>query len=70
MIWTVSWLQRTFNYRGEGWAAQDGRMLILSDGTSRLRFLDPETFDLRREVEVLDGDSPVDSAQRAGVHPW
>ena len=53
-------LQRTFNYRGEGWGlAQDSRMLILSDGTSRLRFLDPETFDLRREVEVLDGDSPV-----------
>lgn len=53
-------LQRTFNYRGEGWGlTHDGRMLIMSDGTSRLRFLDPETFDVRREVEVLDGDRPV-----------
>lgn len=53
-------LQRTFNYRGEGWGlTQDGRVLIMSDGTSRLRFLDPETFDVRREVEVMDGDRPI-----------
>lgn len=53
-------LQRTFNYRGEGWGlTHDGRTLIMSDGTNRLRLLDPETFDVRREIEVLDGDRPV-----------
>ena len=53
-------LQRTFNYRGEGWGlTHDGRTLIMSDGTNRLRQLDPETFDVRREIEVLDGDQPV-----------
>lgn len=36
---------RTFSYPGEGWGiTHDGRRLIMSDGTSVLRFLDPETF--------------------------
>ena len=35
----------TFTYAGEGWGlTHDGVRLILSDGTSRLRFLDPVTF--------------------------
>ncbi len=34
-----------FAYAGEGWGlTHDGTRLILSDGTARLRFLDPETF--------------------------
>jgi glutamine cyclotransferase len=34
-----------FDYAGEGWGlTHDGTRLILSDGTSRLRFLDPTTF--------------------------
>lgn len=33
-----------FHYTGEGWAlTQDGKRIIMSDGTSQLRFLDPET---------------------------
>lgn len=54
----------TFSYRGEGWGlTQDGKRLILSDGSSRLRFLDPRTFreigsltvrDDRGEVERLN----------------
>ncbi|NNU15295.1 glutaminyl-peptide cyclotransferase [Parvularcula sp. ZS-1/3] len=34
-----------FAYEGEGWGlTYDGEKLIMSDGSSRLRFLDPETF--------------------------
>lgn len=42
-----------FSYAGEGWGlTQDGRSLILSDGTPELRFLDPTTFAERRRVRV------------------
>ena len=51
---------RTFHYSGEGWGlTQDGTHLILSDGSATLRFLDPETFELVRSIEVKDHGSPV-----------
>src|SRR5271166_3409563 len=35
-------LLRTFRYDGEGWGlTQDGKNLILSDGTATIRFFDP-----------------------------
>ena len=35
----------TFSYTGEGWGlTHDGRRLIMSDGSSNLRFIDPHTF--------------------------
>ncbi len=45
-----------FSYTGEGWGlANDGHSLIMSDGvTSRLRFLNPETFQTERTVNVND----------------
>jgi glutamine cyclotransferase len=52
--------RRTFSYRGEGWGlTDDGRRLILSDGTDELRFLDPQTFREIRRVRVRDGGAPV-----------
>lgn len=49
-----------FKYSGEGWGlTTDGSSLILSDGTNRLRFFDPETFALRKTINVLDGGRPV-----------
>jgi glutaminyl-peptide cyclotransferase len=49
-----------FNYTGEGWGlTTDGHSLILSDGTSRLRFIDPGTFQVTRTIAVLDGRMPV-----------
>ena len=37
---------RRFSYDHEGWGiCTDGQKLIVSDGTSRLRFLDPDTFE-------------------------
>lgn len=51
---------QTFTYTGEGWGlTTDGTSLIMSDGTARLRFLDPKTFAVTRTVDVHDGPSPV-----------
>lgn len=48
-------LLRTLHYPGEGWGlTQDGRDLILSDGTANLRFLDPQTLREVRRVTVKD----------------
>jgi glutaminyl-peptide cyclotransferase len=48
-------LQRTFTYPGEGWGlTHDETNLILSDGTSYLRFLDPKTFRVVRRIHVTD----------------
>lgn len=47
-------------YAGEGWGLTfDGRRLILSDGTERLRFFDPATFAELGSVVVLDEGVPV-----------
>jgi glutaminyl-peptide cyclotransferase len=49
-----------FHYAGEGWGlTQDGENLILSDGTSNLRFLDPSTFAERRRIVVTANGNPV-----------
>jgi glutaminyl-peptide cyclotransferase len=49
-----------FNYEGEGWGlATDGQSLILSDGTNRIRFLDPASFKVTRTINVVDGQIPV-----------
>lgn len=42
-----------FAYPTEGWGlTHDGKQLIMSDGTSALYFLDPETFVLTGRIEV------------------
>ena len=54
--------RRTFKYLGEGWGlTHDGVNLIMSDGTDRLRLLDPTTFAERRRIQVIDGGFPVRS---------
>jgi glutaminyl-peptide cyclotransferase len=55
-------LQRTFDYPGEGWGlARDGNRLIMSDGTSSLRFLNPGTLREMGRITVTDGAQPVES---------
>ena len=50
----------TFTYPTEGWGlTTDGGRLIMSDGTSRLVFRDPDTFAEIGGVEVRDGDQPI-----------
>jgi glutaminyl-peptide cyclotransferase len=47
--------KRTFHYEGEGWGlTQDGKQLILSDGTPILRFLDPQSFTETKRISVKD----------------
>ena len=56
---TFRFLQE-FTYEGEGWGlTTDGRSLILSDGTNRIRFLDPRTFQVSRTIDVTAGGKPV-----------
>jgi len=50
----------SFSYDGEGWGlAWDGRQLIMSDGTANLRFLDPRSHRVVRQVTVRDGTAPL-----------
>ncbi|MEP7272981.1 MAG: glutaminyl-peptide cyclotransferase, partial [Acidobacteriota bacterium] len=51
---------QTFSYTGEGWGlTHDGQSLIMSDGTRFIRFLDPQSFQVRRTIEVKDGTTAV-----------
>ncbi|HEY0013855.1 MAG TPA: glutaminyl-peptide cyclotransferase [Allosphingosinicella sp.] len=61
------WDRRTFrqtgswNYAHEGWGlTQDGRHVIMSDGSAVLRFLDPATMREVRRVSVSDAGLPVE----------
>ncbi len=54
-------LLRKCSYAGEGWGlATNGRELFLSDGTSEIRVLDPETFREKSRLKVHDGSKAVD----------
>ncbi len=49
-----------FNYTDEGWGlTHDGHSLIMSDGSNRIRYLDPETFQVQRTITVLDNGAAV-----------
>ena len=50
----------TFTYPTQGWGlTHDGKELIMSDGSSVLYFLDADTFEPVREVEVMDNGTSV-----------
>jgi glutaminyl-peptide cyclotransferase len=49
-----------FNVSTEGWGiTYDGSQLIMSDGTSDLYFLNPDTFQKEGQVSVHDENTPV-----------
>jgi glutamine cyclotransferase len=55
-------VQREFNYLGEGWGlTHDRERLIMSDGSSNLRFLDPATFKEIGRLSVRDKGEPVEN---------
>ncbi|HEO72129.1 MAG TPA: glutaminyl-peptide cyclotransferase, partial [Candidatus Hydrogenedentes bacterium] len=55
-------LVREAVYAGEGWGlTHDGTRLILSDGTSTLRFFDPAAFNEIGSVEVHADDRPIEN---------
>lgn len=54
--------RRTVSYQGEGWGlTNNGRRLIMSNGTNRLVYRHPRTFEALRTLEVSDDGMPVDN---------
>jgi len=53
-------LLREFAYDTEGWGlAYDGKNLIMSDGSSTLTYLDPQTYQPVRKLQVTMNGRPV-----------
>ncbi len=53
-------LLREHTYTGEGWGlTNDGKRLIMSDGSAQLRFIDPQTFAVTGKLTVTDNGRPV-----------
>lgn len=49
-----------FTYNTEGWSlTNDGKNLIMSDGTSNLQFLEPDSLKVARILGVTDENGPV-----------
>ena len=52
--------KKEFTYTGEGWGlCNDGKNLIMSDGSQRLYFRDPKTFQLIKTIEVYSDQGPI-----------
>ena len=52
---------RDWSYKGEGWGiANDGNMLYMSDGTSKIRIIDPKTMQYVRSCQKQTEDPEVD----------
>src|SRR5262249_40878341 len=52
--------RRAWTYPTEGWGlTHDGSHLIMSDGTSTLHFLDPETLEETGRIDAYDENGPV-----------
>lgn len=52
--------KQDFTYQGEGWGlCNDGNHLIMSDGSERLTFRNPKTFEIVRTIEVYTHENPV-----------
>ena len=61
---------RNFSYFGEGWGlTHEPAGLIMSDGTSTLRFLELTRFQERRRVKVTDAAVPDRASERARMGP-
>ena len=54
--------ETTFLYEGDGWGlTHDDHRIIMSDGSSKLRFLNPRTFAGLGRLQVLDGGKAVEN---------
>ncbi len=73
-IWQLTWqdeigfkydrktFKRTgsFKYKGEGWGLTDNtKQIVMSNGTDVITFRSPETFKVKRKINVTDGGQPV-----------
>ena len=58
---TNGYILRTIAYKGEGWGiTTDGERLFLSDGSSTIRRIDPETFETLESICVTLDGQPLD----------
>ena len=61
-------------YQGEGWGlTTDGKSLIMSDGTDVIRYRDPKTFAVERELSVRYNGQPLawlNELEYFGGHIW
>jgi glutaminyl-peptide cyclotransferase len=49
-----------FSYESEGWGlTDDGHFLIMSNGTNAITFLDPDTFQTEKIINVYNQDEPL-----------
>jgi glutamine cyclotransferase len=63
LVYKVPSLEKTaeYDYQGEGWGlCYDGKRLVMSDGSDRLTFRDPQTFASTGEVHVRLSGAPVE----------
>ncbi|GLZ42575.1 glutaminyl-peptide cyclotransferase [Actinokineospora sp. NBRC 105648] len=73
-IWQITWQEgvaierdratlaerRRVTYQGEGWGlCHDATRLVMSDGSDKLTFRDPDTFEVTGEVRVRSAAGPV-----------
>ncbi len=62
-VWSLPGLEPagTLRYRGEGWGlCFDGERLVMSDGSDRLTFRDPATFEVLGRLQVTLRGKPLD----------
>lgn len=49
-----------FQYVGQGWGlTNNGKQLIMSDGTEYITFRDPKTFGVQRKIQVYNDAGPI-----------
>lgn len=54
--------KRRFSYATEGWGiTHDGKRLIMSDGTARLYYLDPETLEVTGYIDVVGAPEEIEN---------
>jgi len=52
--------QGEFSYRGEGWGlTNNGQQLIMSNGSDKLQFINPEDFTVSHSIDVILEGRPV-----------
>lgn len=53
---------KEFSYSGQGWGmTNDGKYLIMDDGSNNLYYRDPETFQVIKSIGVFDNNGPLAS---------
>ena len=83
-LWVLTWKEhiayvfepdtfkylRQYKYEGEGWGlTNDGKHLIMSDGSDVIRFIDPDGFKVVRELAVTSSGKPVEEINELEFTP-